>query len=62
MNQKKWITLVKTIKPFQLSLIKGKLLENVIHDVIINKINSSFLNFDEAELKVQEMEFKQEKY
>ena len=57
MNPKKWITLVKTSKPFQLNLIKDKLLENVIHDVIINKIDSSYLNFGEAELKVLESDF-----
>ena len=57
MNQNKWITLVKTSKPYQLNLIKGKLLENEIHAVIINKINSSYLNFGEAKLKVQESDF-----
>ena len=57
MNQNKWITLVKTSKPFQLNLIKNKLLENEIHAVIINKINSSYLNFGEAKLKVQESDF-----
>ncbi len=57
MNQNKWITLVKTSKPYQLNLIKGKLLENEIHTVIINKIDSSYLNFGEAELKVLESDF-----
>ena len=57
MNQNKWITLVKTSKPFQLNLLKNKLLENEIHAVIINKINSSYLNFGEAKLKVQESDF-----
>tara|TARA_B100001057_G_scaffold442497_1_gene477925 strand:- start:2897 stop:3031 length:135 start_codon:yes stop_codon:yes gene_type:complete len=32
-------------------------LENEIHAVIINKIDSSYLNFGEAELKVQESDF-----
>ena len=41
MNQNKWITLVKTSKPYQLNLIKGKLLEKEINSVIINKIDSS---------------------
>ena len=57
MNQNKWITLVKTNKPYQLNLIKGKLLENQIHSVIINKMDSSYLNFGDAELKVLESDF-----
>ncbi len=57
MNQNKWITLVKTSKPYQLNLKKGKLLENEIHSVIINKIDSSYLNFGEAELKVLKSDF-----
>ena len=57
MNQNKWITLVKTSKPYQLNLKKGKLLENEIHSVIINKIDSSYLNFGEAELKVLASDF-----
>ena len=57
MNQNKWITLIKTFKPYQLNLLKGRLLENKIHAVIINKIDSSYLNFGEAELKVQESDF-----
>lgn len=57
MNQNKWITLVKTNKPYQLNLIKGKLLEKEINSVIINKIDSSYLNFGEAELKVLESDF-----
>lgn len=58
MSQNKWITLVKTNKPYQLNLIKGKLSEKEIHSVIINKIDSSYLNFGEAELKVQQSDFK----
>ncbi len=58
MNQNKWITLMKTSKPYQLNLVKGKLLENAINSVIINKIDSSYLNFGEAELKVMESDFK----
>jgi len=57
MNQSKWITLVKTSKPYQLNLIKGKLLKNKIHAVIINKIDSSYLSFGEAELKVLASDF-----
>ena len=58
MNQNKWVTLMKTSKPYQLNLVKGKLLENAINSVIINKIDSSYLNFGEAELKVMESDFK----
>ena len=61
MNQNKWITLVKTIKPYQLNLIKGKLLENKIHSVIFNKMDSSYLNFGEAELKVLASDLKKAK-
>lgn len=46
-----------TNKPYQLEIIKGKLLENGIQSVIINKIDSSYLNFGEAELKVKESDF-----
>ena len=48
---------MKTSKPYQLNLVKGKLLENAINSVIINKIDSSYLNFGEAELKVLEFDF-----
>ena len=43
-----------TNKPYQLEIVKGKLLENGIHSVIVNKIDSSYLNFGEAELKIKE--------
>ena len=46
-----------TNKPYQLEIIKGKLLENGIQSVIINKIDLSYLNFGEAELKVKESDF-----
>ena len=49
---------MKSSKPYQLNLVKGKLLENAINSVIINKIDSSYLNFGEAELKVMESDFK----
>ncbi|MBL6657525.1 MAG: DUF2007 domain-containing protein [Flavobacteriales bacterium] len=42
-----------TIKPYQLELMKGLLLEHEIQSVIINKIDSSYLQFGEAELKVK---------
>ena len=57
MNQNNWITLLTTNKPYQLEIIKGKLLENGTQSVIINKIDSSYLNFGEAELKVKESDF-----
>lgn len=57
MNQNKWITLIKSNKPYQLSIVEGKLLENGIQSVIINKIDSSYLNFGEAELKIKESDF-----
>lgn len=57
MNQNNWTTLLTTNKPYQLEIIKGKLLENEIQSVIINKIDSSYLNFGEAELKVKESDF-----
>ena len=42
-----------TTKPYQLELMKGLLLEHEIQSVIINKIDSSYLQFGEAELKVK---------
>jgi len=46
-----------TSKPYQLELAKGLLLEHDIQAVIINKIDSSYLQFGEAELKVIESDF-----
>ena len=54
MNQNKWTTLLTTNKPYQLEIIKGKLSENGIQSVVVNKIDSSYLNFGEAELKIRE--------
>jgi len=48
---------LKTSKPYQLNLIKGRLLENEIHAVIINKKDTTNVNFGEAELKVLESDF-----
>ena len=42
-----------TNKPYQLELLKVKLHENDIPSVIVNKIDSSYLQFGEAELKVR---------
>ena len=57
MSQNKWITLETTNKPYQIEIIKGKLSEHEIHSVIVNKIDSSYLNFGEAELKVMDTDF-----
>lgn len=46
-----------TNKTYQLNIIEGKLSENGIQSVIINKIDSSYLNFGEAELKVKDSDF-----
>ena len=56
MTQNNWITLVTTSKPYQLELMKGLLLEHEIQSVIINKIDSSYLQFGEAELKVKALD------
>ena len=61
MTQNNWITLVTTSKPYQLELMKGLLLEHEIQSVIINKIDSSYLQFGEAELKVKASDFSQAK-
>ena len=45
-----------TSKPYQLELMKGLLLEHEIQSVIINKIDSSYLQFGEAELKVKALD------
>jgi hypothetical protein len=57
MTQNNWITLVTTNKPYQLELMKGLLLEHEIQSVIINKIDSSYLQFGKAELKVKVSDF-----
>jgi hypothetical protein len=57
MTQNNWITLVTTSKPYQLELMKGLLLEHEIQSVIINKIDSSYLQFGKAELKVKVSDF-----
>jgi hypothetical protein len=48
---------VTTSKPYQLELMKGLLLEHEIQSVIINKIDSSYLQFGKAELKVKVSDF-----
>lgn len=54
MNQSKWIVVKHSEKPYQLELIKGLLLEHEIESVVMNKKDSSYLNFGTAELLVQE--------
>jgi len=53
MNQSNWVTLITSNKTYQLQLIEGKLAEKGIHSVIMNKIDSSYLQFGEAHLKVK---------
>ena len=47
-----WITIKSSNKLYELELLKGVLNENSIPSVILNKQDSSYLNFGEAELKV----------
>lgn len=57
MDLEKWVTLITSNKIHQLNIIEGRLSENGIQSVIINKIDSSYLNFGEAELKVKGSDF-----
>ena len=57
----KWVTLITSNKSYQLNIIEGRLSENGIQSVIINKIDSSYLNFGEAELNVKESDFERAK-
>jgi len=54
MNQQAWKTLKSSTQIFELEFLKGKLEENNIICVIINKIDSSYNVFGIAELKVME--------
>jgi len=54
MSQKKWIILKKSNQVFELEMIKGFLLENGIDAVVMNKQDSSYQLFGEAELLVKE--------
>lgn len=42
-----------TNNSYQLDLLKGKLEEHGVPSVVVNKIDSSYLQFGEAELKVK---------
>ena len=57
MDLEKWVKLKVSNKSYQLNIIEGRLSENGIQSVIINKIDSSYLNFGEAELNVKESDF-----
>tara|TARA_B100000768_G_scaffold54156_1_gene52666 strand:- start:11317 stop:11523 length:207 start_codon:yes stop_codon:yes gene_type:complete len=50
----KWITIKSTDQVYQLEILKGLLLQHDITSVVINKQDSSYMNFGEAELKVLE--------
>ena len=54
MTQNNWIILKTSNQPYKLELMRGLLLENGIHSVVINQKDSSYLTFGEAELKVKE--------
>ena len=61
MSLEKWVTLITSNKSYQLNIIEGRLSENGIQSVIINKIDSSYLNFGEAELNVKESDLERAK-
>ena len=61
MDLEKWVTLITSNKPYQFNIIEGRLSENGIQSVIINKIDSSYLNFGEAELNIKESDFERAK-
>lgn len=52
----KWITIKSSDQAYQLEILKGLLLQYEITSVVINKQDSSYMNFGEAELKVLESE------
>ena len=61
MDLEKWVTLITSNKSYQLNIIEGRLSENGIQSVIINKIDSSYLNLGEAELNIKESDFERAK-
>ena len=61
MSLEKWVTLKVSNKSYQLHINEGRLSENGIQSVIVNKIDSSYLNFGEAELNVKESDFERAK-
>ena len=49
-----WVTIKSSDQVYQLEILKGLLLQHDITSVVINKRDSSYMNFGEAELKVLE--------
>ena len=58
MSQKKWSILKASNQIFELEMIKGFLIENGIHAVVMNKQDSSYQVFGEGELLVKEEDVK----
>ncbi|MEJ6734167.1 MAG: DUF2007 domain-containing protein [Flavobacteriales bacterium] len=49
-----WVTIKSSDQVYQLEILKGLLLQHDITSVVINKQDSSYMNFGEAELKILE--------
>ena len=58
MNQLKWKILRKSNQVFKLEMMKGFLIENGINAVVMNKQDSSYQLFGEAELLVKKEDLK----
>lgn len=58
MNQLKWRILRKSNQVFKLEMMKGFLIENGINAVVMNKQDSSYQVFGEAELLVKKEDLK----
>ena len=58
MNQLKWRILRKSNQVFKLEMMKGFLIENGINAVVMNKQDSSYRVFGEAELLVKKEDLK----
>ncbi len=58
MNQLKWKILRKSNQVFKLEMMKGFLIENGINAVVMNKQDSSYQVFGEAELLVKKEDLK----
>ena len=58
MNQLKWKILRKSNQVFKLEMMKGFLIENGINAVVMNKKDSSYQVFGEAELLVKKEDLK----
>jgi hypothetical protein len=55
--KKNWITIKSSTQLYEIEILKGLLMEKDIPAVIINKQDSSYLNFGDIELKVLESDF-----